>query len=144
MVDQLAAVDVTVLGAPAYFTVEDVLRRNRALYRVVVLCGAVTAAAYGVITRIHQPRARVIACLGDPPNDRSDPILNLSATLIADVVLIQTEQAARQMHQQVPGRELYVVPAEAEASAVTQVMTKAIIPPNRRPPANPGVSPAPA
>ena len=144
MVGQLTTIDVTVLGAPEHFTVEDVLRRNRALFRVVVLRGAVTAAGYGVLTRIHQPRARVIACLGDPPNDRSDPMLNLNATLIADVVLIHTEQAAQQLHQQLPGRELYVVPPEAEASAVTQVMTKAIIPPNRRPPANPGAPPAPA
>jgi len=135
IVDQLATIDVTVLGAPEHFTVEDVLRRHRALYRVVVLRGAATAAAYGAITRIHQPRARLIACLGDPPNDRSDPMLNLSATLIADVVLIQTEPAARQLHQQLPGRELYVLPPEAEGSAVTQAMAQAMIPPNRRPPA---------
>ena len=146
MVDQLATIDVTVLGAPEHFTVEDVLRRHRALYRVVVLRGVATAAAYGVVTRFHQPRARVIACLGDPPNDRSDPILNLSATLIADVVLIQTEPAARQLHQQLPGREIYVVPPEAEASAVIQVMAKAMIPPNQRPapPVSPAAPPAPA
>eukprot|EP01037_Dinobryon_pediforme_P010809 gene10809-10888_t len=63
----LAAMDVTVHGMPEHFTVEDILRRHRGLYRAVVLRGVPASSAYAVLARQHQPRARTRSSPWGPP-----------------------------------------------------------------------------
>lgn len=111
--ETLEASGVTVLGAPLHFTVEDVLRRHQGLFRTIVLRGALQAAAYGVLCRLHQPRARVITELGDLLRDRTDPVVRLISALVTDAVLVGTEASAEAVRRQLPGRTAHVLPAEA-------------------------------
>lgn len=110
--------NVTVLGAPMYFTTEDVLRRHQALFRVVVLCTPLITAAYALLCRIHQPRARIVAVLGtplgDPLRDRLSPIFTLSGALAADGALVETEAAAEMLRAQLPGRSVGVLAPSAK------------------------------
>ncbi len=130
----LAAMDVTVHGMPAHFTVEDVLRRHRRLYRAVLLRGAQAAAGYAVLARQHQPRARIVALIGDAVRDRADPLLHLGAALLADVVLVESEEQAKRVRGQLAGRTVLVLPPGAPVPGVLAVLSESGVP-SPRPPA---------
>lgn len=114
----LAAMGVMAIGGPEHFTVEDVLRRSRGQFRVVLLRGPSVAAGYGLLARLHQPRARVIACLGDLPQDRADIALTIAACLLADATLTETEAAAAALRAQLPGRSFLAIATQADAATV--------------------------
>jgi hypothetical protein len=124
----LAAMGVTVHGMPGHFTVEDVLRRHRGLYRAVVLRGAQAASGYAVLARQHQPRARIVAMIGDPVRDRTDPLLHLGAALLADVVLVETEDQAARIRGQLAGRTVLVLPVAEAAPGVAGVLSESGVP----------------
>jgi hypothetical protein len=128
VVKSLTAMDVTVYGEPHYYTVEDVLRRHRGQFRAVLLRGATVAAGYGVVARIHQPRGRIVAFLNDPATDRSDPVLNLGAALVADTVVVETEAARTALKAQLPGRKVEVVSPDDSVAVVTDSLTRMITP----------------
>ncbi len=119
----LMAEGVLVFGMPMYFTVEDVLRRNRMLFRVVVLLSAATASTYNLVARLHQPRARTVTFLGDLVRGVASPVLNLTAALLSDIVIIETEAASHQLGQQIPGRRFHVLDPEAEVSTVIDALS---------------------
>lgn len=118
----LTAEGVAVLGAPMHFTVEDVLRRQRTLYRVVVLIGPLTAASYALVARQHQPRAKIISLLGDPPQGGAAPVLNLTAVLLSDIVLVETDAAVAHLAMQLPGRKLDVLAPDAAIDSVAETL----------------------
>lgn len=124
----LSAMDVTVHGMPAHFTVEDVLRRHRGLYRAVVLRGAQAASGYAVLARLHQPRARIVAVVGDPIRDRTDPLLNLGAALLTDVVVVETDEQATRVRGQLAGRTVLVMPADKDVAGVVSVLAESGVP----------------
>jgi hypothetical protein len=118
----LALMGVTVLGNPEHFTVEDVLRRHRGLYRAVVLTGAPAASGYAVVARMHQPRARIVAALGNAAQDRGDPLLWLGAALLCDAVLVDTEEQATRFRSQFAGRTVLVLPFEALPEEIMTIL----------------------
>jgi hypothetical protein len=127
----LAAMGVTVHGMPLHFTVEDVLRRHRGLYRAVLMRGAQAASGYAVLARQHQPRARIVAMIGDPIRDRTDPLLHLGAALLADVVLVENEDQAARMRAQLAGRTVLVLPVDETATGVSSVLAESGVPMGR-------------
>jgi hypothetical protein len=135
----LEAMDVTVHGAPEHFTVEDILRRHRGLYRAVVLRGVPASSAYAVLARQHQPRARVLATLGDIVRDRADPILALGAALLADAVIVDTEDQATKLRTQLAGRSVFVLSPDATTKIAVTVLGEAGIPSMPAKPAGTGI-----
>lgn len=120
----LVEMEVTVLGAPEHFTVEDVLRRHRGLYRAVVLRG-VAASAYAVVSRQHQPRARIVAAPSDVARDRTDPLLTLGAALLADVMLVDTNEQAARIRGQLAGRSVLVLSPDDTTEVIASVLAEA-------------------
>jgi hypothetical protein len=137
----LTAAGVLVLGGPEYFTVEDALRRNRGLFRAILLRGGVAAGAYGLVARLHQPRARIIAMLGDPARDRTDMLANLAGAILADAVTVETPALLQTLKTQLPARAVALLDADAEATEIAQtlaglgVVSVAVTPPGSRGPA---------
>jgi hypothetical protein len=109
----LAAADVTVLGLPDYFTVEDVLRRHRGIFRAIVLCSPLLAAAYSVITRQHQPRAKLIAMLKTRDVGPGDEPLVISGALVTEFIVADTEELQQGLAQRLPGRRIELLAEDA-------------------------------
>jgi hypothetical protein len=145
----LAAMDVSVLGEPQYFTVEDILRRNRALFRGIILTTPMLAAGYGVMARLHQPRAKVIALLGDGEGEaaRNDQPLVISASLIAEFLIVESEAFQATLAQRLPGRRVDLIRDLAD-QAETGAALAAMLPKLRislpHPLTNPPVAPDPS
>ena len=115
VVASLRAMDVTVMGLPEYYSLEDALRRNRGLFRVVVLWGTLVAASYAVLARMMQPKARVIAVLGDLAVERIEPAMLVSAAILNDHLLVENEAARDHVAQRLPGKAAILIDAEAES-----------------------------
>ncbi len=107
--DNLATLGVAVHGAPLVFSVEDLLRLEAGLYRCVVLCGFMQAASYGLVTRLHQPRARIVAILPGLPMTGQEDALAMMAMLAADQIVVPDVMAAQPLARRVPGRPLHQV-----------------------------------
>ncbi len=120
----LSAMDVTTFGEPQFFTVEDVLRRHRSLFRAVICAGPLIAAAYAVVARIHQPRAKTIALLGDADAGRADQTLMLSAALHSECVVVETEALQQNLTQRLPGRRVERLVADADDAACASVFAR--------------------
>lgn len=120
----LEAMDITVHGMPAYFTVEDVLRRHRGLYQAVLLRGAQAASGYAVLARLHQPRARIVAMMGDPVRDRTDPLLSLGAALLADAVLVESKEQAERLREQLAGRTVLILGPDEGIPGIVSVLAE--------------------
>jgi len=111
--ERLTQTDILVQGSPLHFTVEDVLRRHQGEFRLVMLQGAVAAGAYSLVSRLHQPRARILAWLDDPAQD---PAASIAAQLTADAVITQHAASQAEFARRVQGRDVFVVPLAAPAA----------------------------
>ncbi len=123
--EALLAAGHTVHGAPWFGSIEDILRRHTPDFRVIVLHGAVAAAAYAVTARLHHPRARVLAWIEDT-QDAAAAII--ASQLLCDATLVSTEAAAGELRRRVPGRPVHVLPAEGEPDALAAVLRDVIEP----------------
>jgi hypothetical protein len=121
--DALNAEAVAVQGAPFHHTVEDVLSRHAPQFRVILLQGAVAAAAYALIARLHHPNARIVTWLEDPSRD---PKPALAAQLLSDVVITGTAQAAAECEARLRGMPVRVVSADDELSVRAAALAAAI------------------
>ena len=116
----LAAMDVQVLGEPEYFTVEDALRRNRNQFRVVMLWGTLVAASYALLVRLHQQRSRIVAVIGDIEVQRVETALLLSAAMMNDHLIVESEAMRGHIQQMLPGKEVaLLLPDSTEADVAT-------------------------
>jgi hypothetical protein len=124
--EALVAAGHTVLGAPWFSSIEDILRRTAPDFRVVVLCGAVAAAAYAVTTRLHHPRARVLAWLDEPGTDMATEI---AAQLLCDAVLAPSAAAAEILRQRLQGRPVHVAAPDGDRSDYAALLRTVLAPP---------------
>jgi len=112
--EALTGSGITVHGAPFYGSVEDVLRRNTPDFRLVVLQGAIIAAGYAVTTKLHHPRAKVLAWMEDLGQDLATIV---AAQLLCDATLAGSEAAVQELQRRVQGRVVHLAPADAETWA---------------------------
>ena len=110
----LRAMGIQVIGVPEYYSLEDVLRRNRGLYRAVVLWGTLIAASYAVLARMMQPKARIISVLGDLAVERIEPAMLVSAAILNDLLLVENEASRDHVAQRLPGKAAILIDSEAE------------------------------
>ncbi len=132
----LEAMEVTVFGAPAYFTVEDVLRRHRQLFRAVLIAGPLLMAAYGLLVRLHQPRARLVALLEDLPPGRPPSMAENTALALSDHVVIETQAGLETIMARMATKSAACLDPEADADTTMALLEK-LLPPVRRPVASP-------
>ena len=66
--------------------------------------------------------------IGDPVRDRTDPLLNLGAALLADVVLVESEEQATRVRGKLAGRTVLVLPVGESVSGVAGILTESGIP----------------
>jgi hypothetical protein len=124
--EELTALGVVVHGAPLVFSVEDLLRREAGLYRCVVLFGFLAAAAYGLVARLHQPRARIVACLPGAPAFGPEDVMAVMAMLAADHIVVPGANSAEMLMRRVPGRPLHAVDLTQTDPAILRALAPAI------------------
>lgn len=127
----LSAMPVTVFGAPAYFTVEDVLRRHRHLFRAVLIAGPLQIAAYGLLARLHQPRIRVIGLIEDLPSGRPLSMVDNTALQLSDHVLTESQAAVETIAARLPGKRAAWLDPDADLQTVMTIL-EPLLPPSRR------------
>ena len=120
--EALTAAGHTVLGAPFYGSVEDVLRRNTPDFRLVVLHGAIVAAGYAVTAKLHHPRAKVLAWMADLGQDLATIV---AAQLLCDATLAGSEAAVQELQRRVQGRTVLMAPADADGEMWASVLRRA-------------------
>ena len=123
----LRAMDVRVMGLPEYYSLEDVLRRNRGLFRVVVLWGTLVAASYAVLARMMQPKSRVMSVLGDVAVERIEPAMLVSAAILNDHLLVENDAARDHVAQRLPGKAAILIDGEAESLDI-QALLEPLLP----------------
>ena len=124
---RLRAVQITVCAAPAYASVEEVLRRQRDCFDVVYLHRADIAARYLSLARRYQPRGKLLysvadlhhlrlqrqAAVEDRPEllaeSRRLRLVECTAAWSADAVITHSEAEARILRRAVPEARVHVV-----------------------------------
>lgn len=114
----LEAMDIRVFGAPEYYSAEDVLRRNRNQFRAVILWGTLMAAGYSIIARLHQAKARILTLLGDIAIERVEPAMLVTAAMLNDHLLVESEEAAAQIAQRLGGKQAVRIDGEMTEEAI--------------------------
>jgi len=128
--ESLAKADVLVMGAPLYFTVEDVLARNAGLFKAVILEGPVLTAAYAVVSRLHQRGARVLSWI---ENGNLDPKLVMSAQLLSDGVITSEPAVAAALEQRVRGMPIVTINPKGKVAKQAEALSSMINPPKPQP-----------
>ena len=104
--------EIRVFGTPEYYSAEDVLRRNRNQFRAVILWGTLMAAGYSIVARLHQAKARILTLLGDVAIERVEPAMLVSAAMLNDHLLVESEEAAAQIAQRLGGKQAVRIDGE--------------------------------
>ncbi len=121
--EALAADGVLVQGKPLHHSVEDVLARHAPQFRLIVLQGAVTAACYGLLARVHHPQARIVTWLEDVTRDTKAA---LAAQLLSDVVVVGSAPAAAECENRLRGGRVRVVAMTDEPALRAAALASAI------------------
>lgn len=135
--DVLSAAGISWRVRPWFETVEEMLRKEAGLYALVYVHRVSIAAAYMVLIRRHQPRARVLYSVADLHHvriarqskveerpellaeARRIRLLELWACEMADAVITHSDAEAAYLRRRLPARAIHVVPWAVEIHRVS-------------------------
>jgi glycosyltransferase involved in cell wall biosynthesis len=126
--EALARERITLCGAPFYYTVEDVLKRQESCFDLVYLHRLSNAGRYLTLARAYQPKAKIVYSVADLHHlrvarqgivegrpematlSRRTEFTEMSAAHLADAVITHSPFEAELLRRTIPARKVHVVP----------------------------------
>lgn len=120
--------NITVFGAPFYYSVEDLLKRQAGTFDAVYLHRIVNARAYLALVQIYQPKARIIYSVADlhhvrlarqgeiqqrpelVAHSRAVAFAEFTAAAQAHAVITHSPVEAKMLGERVPANKVHIVP----------------------------------